>query len=186
MIVIFEGQDKAGKTTLIDALEKSLQEAGYTVHRRKFSGPMQSELDYLIPLLRDENDPMTIHIYDRGWVSEYVYATLLNRESTLKGEEGARAERIFSSIVDRGYGVKIIVAPLDIDELIPLRDYTDMPTDPYQELDLFTNYAVHWGWVIVPTEYNYYNLKWNCSWLLKRITQQYEALKRKTNEQNIR
>lgn len=151
MIIIFEGPEKAGKTTLINNLAAVLKSRGYLVSIRKFTGPMTSEDQYLQPLLQDREDPKTITIWDRGWVSEYVYSTFYNRQSTLTGNSN-RAEIVFTSIVNT-CGLKYVVLPHDIREIESRRDPSDLDISPLIEYVMFCDYAYRHKWPIITTDY---------------------------------
>lgn len=178
MIVIFEGPEKAGKTTTIAALAELLRSRRYMVRTRKFSGPMKSYAQYFMPLLEDQADPSVVSLWDRGWVSEYVYSTFFVRNSPLRDAPN-RTESLFTYIVDR-YGLKYMVLPADPAELYKRRTADDLPIDPGIEYKMFFEYAARFGWMIVETAYNPVNLADNARGVLidiERLAEKHERLK---------
>ena len=152
MILIFEGPEKSGKTTTIKAVETALIGRGRKVRIRKFTGPMTSEAQYLEPLLEDVRDPDTVVLWDRGWVSEYVYSSYFKRTSTLR-DNSRRAEDVFTSIVDK-YGLKYVLIPVDTRELERRHDdATDLDIPPSLECFMFMDYAETYGWTMVFNKY---------------------------------
>ena len=84
-IFVFDGPEKAGKSTLIDAFVKQAYPSGkFTLHRW---GPVAPDDRVYAPVLRDDlvvkRSPA---IWDRSWVSEHVYASLLGRDRRLRGD----------------------------------------------------------------------------------------------------
>lgn len=86
MLIILEGSDCAGKTTLADDLEKRLRHNDPDAEvMRLSSGPPQLHLldEYVVPLLGYQPGSGTHVIVDRLHWGEAVYPQIFDRESTL-------------------------------------------------------------------------------------------------------
>jgi nicotinamide riboside kinase len=77
MIVLIEGGEKAGKTTIANRLVLELNKQGWKTYYRHW-GPYDPE--YFASIVQKEADDTVIHVWDRGWISESVYARLLDRK----------------------------------------------------------------------------------------------------------
>jgi len=78
-VVIFEGPEAVGKTTLIE----SLQARWGPNNQFRGWGPRQSWLEYCQPLFDDiqacKQDPKLLIVWSRGWLSRAVYNELLSQ-----------------------------------------------------------------------------------------------------------
>lgn len=151
MIVVVEGPEKAGKTTFINALEQRLVGEGYQVERRKLKADDEDDRRYTPMLQEDVRKLDKVVIWDRGWVSEYVYATLLERP-----RRAARNPWLMEWIHSRAVrpnGALFTVIPENWDELYERRDSTDLPVDPRREAGLFIRHSLKYDWQIL--EHNY-------------------------------
>ena len=157
MIIIVEGPEKAGKTTFINALDDRLKFEGYKVERRKLGADKQDDSRYSPMLQTDVCKLDTVVIWDRGWVSEYVYATMLGRERRLAHNPWL-GEWIHSRAV-RPNGALFMVLPQDPAELEIRRDDTDLPVDPYLEYGLFLRHAADYDWQILAHSYTGHGLE---------------------------
>ena len=99
MIILLEGPDKAGKTTLAQNLMTSLVDTGKNVRLLR-RGPIQNDVftEYLRPL--DDligKSADTIYILDRWHVGELIYGPLLRDESQLTLAQAAYLEMVLQS-----------------------------------------------------------------------------------------
>lgn len=78
-LVIFEGPEAAGKTTLLEAL---IERWGPN-HKFRGWGPRESWLEYCQPLFEDlkscREDPTILIVWSRSWLSRAVYNNLLHQ-----------------------------------------------------------------------------------------------------------
>lgn len=76
MIIIVEGPDGAGKSTLIDKLMKSHPGSSY----KHFSNPKTDEEAYgywkVYAQAIEETDPNKVTVFDRSWYSDVVYGPI--------------------------------------------------------------------------------------------------------------
>ncbi len=151
MIVVVEGPEKAGKTTFINALEQRLVGEGYQVERRKLNADDEDDRRYSPMLQEDMCKLDKVVIWDRGWISEYVYATLLERPRRAAHNPWLM-EWIHSRAV-RPNGALFTVVPEDLDELYERRDSTDLPVDPWLEARLFIQHSIEYDWQILEHSY---------------------------------
>lgn len=145
MLVVFDGPEKAGKSTIISKAKQLF--AGTEVRPW---GPVESEQDYWPPLLADASKA-NFCIWDRGWASEHVYAKLLGRDRLL-GQDPWFGEWKFGRIAD-ATGVKIMIIPADYADAAKRRDDTDLPVDAYLECQAFKDYGVRFGYHVLYNEY---------------------------------
>jgi|GEM_PF-5052873 len=151
MIIVVEGPEKAGKTTFINALEQRLVGEGYQVERRKLNADDEDDRRYTPMLQEDVRKLDKVVIWDRGWVSEYVYATLLKRPRRAAYNPWLM-EWIHSRAV-RPNGALFTIMPKNLDELYKRRDSTDLPVDPWLEALLFIQHSVRYNWQILEHSY---------------------------------
>jgi len=149
-VIILEGPEKAGKTTLTEALEKSLVGLGAKVVIRKQSGRADPDDSiYMDQLAVDtsKNAHELVAIWDRGWPSEFVYGTLLKQNRRL-AKDPWLGEWLYGRMVQAN-GLRVMVTGPSGQVLVSLRDDTDLPVDPWQEKFLYENYAKMCGWFII-------------------------------------
>lgn len=151
MIVVVEGPEKAGKTTFINALEQRLIGEGYQVERRKLKADDEDDRRYTPMLQEDVRKLDKVVIWDRGWVSEYVYATLLERPRRAAYNPWLM-EWIHSRAV-RPNGALFTIIPEDFEQLYLRRDDTDLPVDPWLEAKLFIRHSIEYDWQILEHSY---------------------------------
>lgn len=108
MIIIVEGPDGAGKTTLINKLLTQYPHAK-TYH---FGAPAKGEdqlLRYALPMI---NSPDDMLIYDRSWYSEFVYGPVMRGVYELKEAHCRLLEALAKH--HGGSHVFYLTAPIDI------------------------------------------------------------------------
>lgn len=110
MIIIIEGCDGAGKTTLIESLTTQYPFAK-TFH---FGAPVAGEdqfLRYAKPIL--EADPLDVIIYDRSWYSEFVYGPVMRGKYEFLPEHSQILEKL---VMQHGGGF-VVYATASVDTL---------------------------------------------------------------------
>ena len=94
MIIIIEGNDGTGKTTLANDLAKTLH--GYKViHRTHLTDTPKSELAMIY---RDLLLKHTNIIFDRAWYSEMAYGPVFRGESCISIEDMHRLEELLHAL----------------------------------------------------------------------------------------
>ena len=101
-LIIVEGMDNTGKTTLINRLETLLKELGHSVNIVHLTAPPkdvpEDEIEsytrtYYDTIVNNITDPLTYNMYDfiildRAWYSEYVYGSIYrNRDKLIMAED---------------------------------------------------------------------------------------------------
>lgn len=139
-LVIFEGPEAAGKSTLIDLL---LDQWGHPYRFRAW-GPRTSWLEYCQPLFDDlqscREDPRLLVVWSRSWLSRAVYNNLL--------EQGRPVPRPIitelDSTVIREHGLLLLVSSPEnvllqrrLERLAQPGSKPDHPLDPGKELSEF-------------------------------------------------
>lgn len=89
-VIIVEGADKVGKSTVIQALKQQAEAAGLKVGLMKFSGPPPDDPDPSLTQRRKfedgighielHQDAFDLVVLDRSYVGEYVYAEISGRQ----------------------------------------------------------------------------------------------------------
>lgn len=129
MIIVLDGPEKVGKTTLAQALVNAYP--GKLVYRHwKTSWP--DELEYR---LADAFANGRHEVWDRTYISEMVYTELLGRPSfhpLFKPNMVAHLNSLFSN-----RNVHLWVLTGSTSRLRRLRDETDLPVDPEREQAMF-------------------------------------------------
>jgi hypothetical protein len=145
MIIVVDGPEKAGKSTLIEALAGELK-----ADVRRWGPVDPDDRVYLEPLKHDcWSDDWTI--WDRSWASEHVYSYLLRRNRRL-GCDPWMGEWLYGRAVST-VGIKIILLPNAWSELLSRRDETDLPVDPMLEWQAFSDYAARYNWILLANGY---------------------------------
>lgn len=152
-VIVIDGPEKSGKSTLIAALKESLERDYLQVTVRHWGQVKPDDRIYAAPLeadfgLSDNN----VVIWDRSWASEHVYGKLLGRQ-----RRGATNPWLLEWLHGRavhGNGLKVMVLPLDMTQNARRRDDTDLPVIPAQEYDAFLSYASLFGWDIYWNSYH--------------------------------
>lgn len=152
MIVIVDGPEAAGKTTLIRAVTEMVRtEQGHrfsTVKVRK-EGPTPSWTVYPCQLAQDYAKPSEFVVWDRSWCSEVVYNRLLGRGRDLNEAE---IEDLCSRFVAYSGGeMFMVLAPPEVLAARRLKraergQLDDLAVDPGAELLEFTEYAERHRW----------------------------------------
>lgn len=139
-LVIFEGPEAAGKSTLIETLEKRWGP------NRQFRGwgPRESWLEYCQPLFDDlkacKEDPNLLVVWSRSWLSRAVYNTLLNQGYIVPREVTKELDNII--IREKGL-LLLVVSPINVllrrrlERLNQEGSKPDHPLNPDKELSEF-------------------------------------------------
>lgn len=128
--IIFEGVDRCGKSTTVQALVRELQREGYQNQVRKYKPPVTVEETWhtfraYFNSLIDLASPDWL-IWDRGHVSEMVYGPLY-RGSNYTGSSGEYLSRwlqhwdrvAYGETYDGRQSVIVYLYPLDLSLLLP-------------------------------------------------------------------
>lgn len=147
MIIIVDGPEKVGKTTIIRTMKNILGDKVGWVRRW---GPVSPDDRAYTPFLQaDSASTDHIHIWDRSWASEHVYAKLLDRDRRLRVDPWL-GEWLHSRAVWAN-GMCVMVLPKNAEALAPRRTEDDLPVDPIAETYEFNSYATRFMWVKVFT-----------------------------------
>lgn len=144
-ILVFDGPEKSGKSTLIESVRERIEQHGRKVRVRRW-GPVDNDSVYARPLADDATwDGITI--WDRSWVSEHVYSLLLARGRRL-GENPWLGEWLYGRTI-QNVGLGFIVSGPESRILEERRDNTDLPVSPALEQWNFVSYANRFGWILL-------------------------------------
>jgi hypothetical protein len=139
-VIVVDGPEKAGKTTLIRAIDRHLD--GARVLLRAW-GPVKSDVEYLEPLKFAVSYP-GVAVWDRSWASEHVYGLLLDRVDHRLAGDPWLGEWLYGRAV-QACGLRVMVTT-DPALLRERRNATDLPVDPAIERFAFQQYADQHGW----------------------------------------
>lgn len=165
MIYIFDGPEKAGKTTLIKNLKKSIecQTPERKVHVVKWGKISPDDRVYSNPinqaLIQMTEDKNVDFIWDRSWASEAVYGYALGRDRRLS-DNWRLGEFLHSRPVSTN-GLLFMVLPVHKQSLVDRRDETDLPIDPHVEFNYFKTYAETFHWKILRNNYDIHSTNRN-------------------------
>lgn len=145
MIIVIDGPNKSGKTTLIEGVKSRLIADGKKVQVRHW-GPLKTDdREYTESLIADYASDEIV-IWDRSWVCEYVYGTMLGRDRRLVHSPWLGEFLHTRGVRQNGAGFIVMpaLAGLNIGKL----DKTDgeFSADPYKERELFNWYAQEFNW----------------------------------------
>lgn len=144
-ILIVDGPEKAGKSTIIDAVARRCQQLGFTVGVRRWGQVDPDDRVYSPCLQEDARRPANdLMVWDRSWASEHVYGKLLGRDRRLVDDPWL-GEWIHSRAVQT-VGMRVMLLGPSVGALRELRDDSDLPVNPAEERALFDLYARRFGW----------------------------------------
>jgi len=150
VILVIDGPEKAGKSTLIRSVSRQFAIPPLV---RQW-GPVTSYRVYS-PVLRADMEQPGLVIWDRSWASEWAYNKLLDRGRVIP-EEGL-FEYEFRAQAAGGMLVMVDTDVRYLDGRRVLRvlpGETDLPVSPEDEARTFRSYAIDHGWNIVSGEAN--------------------------------
>ena len=146
MIILIEGCEKAGKSTLAAKLAEYL---GGTI---RHWGPVSPDDRAYTPLLKQDCASRDWVIWDRAWPSEHVYAKLLHRDRRL-ARDSWLGEWLHGRALQTA-GLRVILSPRDPMRLVGMRDESDLPVDPLIEDNEFVNYGETYGYLMLKNDYS--------------------------------
>lgn len=146
MIIAIEGPEKAGKSTFVEALSKTI---GASV---RHWGPISpDDRVYKQKLIEDTASKEWV-IWDRCWPSEHIYGNLLGRNRRLSNDPWL-GEWLHGRALQTN-GIKAIVLPSNIEDLMSKRDTTDLPVPPILEAKSYAMYAQLYDWDVHINNYD--------------------------------
>ncbi len=112
MIIIVEGPDGAGKSTLIDQLLKSYPGSSY----KHFSNPKTDEEAFgywkVYAEAIEETDPTKVTVFDRSWYSDVVYGPIFRNRLEM---DAMHVKMLEALVLTRGGGhVIYCTAPVNV------------------------------------------------------------------------
>jgi hypothetical protein len=150
-LVILDGPEASGKSTIIDAL---MEEWGLNSRLRSW-GPRESWLEYCQPLFEDgkavKEDPHLLIVWSRSWLSRMVYNRLLNQGQSVPPRATSELDNI---VIASGGLLLLILSPPKV--LIDRRltrvaagEKKDHPLDPRMEHTQFDRCIRHRKWRVL-------------------------------------
>jgi hypothetical protein len=168
-VIVVDGPNKAGKSTLIENTRVALAALGFDVLVRHW-GPLQTDdREYAEPLAEDCNaDRVTI--WDRSWASEHVYGKLLGRQNRRLARDPWLGEFLHRRAVI-GNGQTFILAPRG-DQNVKRLDASDADYSfsPAAETRAFIEYALRFKWHGLLNDYTSESLATNTNRLVTAAT----------------
>jgi hypothetical protein len=153
-VIIIEGPEKAGKSTLAGLLRMALMRTHLhdsVIIRHQAGRADPDDRVYSKQLMDDTSAPPDelVVIWDRGWPSEYVYGNLLGQPRRL-AKDPWLGEWLHGRAVQAN-GLRVMLLGPGANELRRRRDDTDLPVDPQDEKTMYTRYGKRYGWTTLPT-----------------------------------
>ena len=154
-LLIVDGPEAAGKTTLITEIAKLIPEyteTKPTIRTRQW-GPVSDWSDYIHPLHLDlmSASQGAYILWDRSWAAEVVYNALLQRGRIIDPES---LSALLSVPLKRRNMRLIVLSSPDVlasrrAERVKNGEKPDLPVDPEEEINAFRDYGRKTGWVIM-------------------------------------
>lgn len=173
-ILVVDGPEKAGKTTLIHAVAQewcSRMGKGSEAWRKHW-GPVQTDVEYKAKLEQNvtELGPQKLIIWDRSWASESVYGLLLERPGRRLADDPWLGEWLYGRAV-QAIGLRVMLTA-DSWELAARRDETDLPVSPQVEAQAFIRHGSNYGWAYLKNTYTDANLQENARTIVNVLISQ--------------
>ena len=146
-VIVIDGPEKAGKTTLIRSLSSEFERMGVFCSRVHWGHIIPDDRAYTNKLIADCTNMNKISIWDRGWPSEYVYGKLTGRDHRMTHDPWI-GEWLHGRAVQVS-GLRVIFTGPHHSELSNLRDSSDMFVPPKLEQKLYIEYGKRFGWTII-------------------------------------
>jgi len=147
LLLVIDGPEKAGKTTLVSALADQILLGGHPTKIRKWGklddGRWTIDSVYAEALQVDSLYPGLV-IWDRSWASEAVYGRLLNRDRRLAADPW-----LGEWLYGRGVDLKVMVGGPHPSVMTSVHDAEDLPVEAAAEQSAFLEYAVRYGWTVI-------------------------------------
>ena len=158
MLLYVDGPEKAGKTHLL----ANVMEGFDYNHRRavKQNGrDSKNGMGYHSQAVNHWDSRSVVSGWDRGWVSEVVYGTLLNQQR-LFALDPHWCEWVYGRPLI-GRGGRFILLPDEGSSLVDRRDETDLDVSPFAEITEFRNHGLAYGYTILTNRYDIISLAEN-------------------------
>ena len=172
-VIVIDGPEKAGKTTLINELVRTYIEKGVQAERVHWGPITPDDRVYAEPLREQCQDLDKVWVWDRGWPSEYVYGHLLGRD-----RRGAKDPWLLEWLHGRAVqvnGVRAMLSGPSCADMRELRDDTDLDVSVNMEQGLYIKYALRHGWTLIKNEHTQENLQGSVQRIIDEV-----ASKRRT------
>lgn len=168
-VIIIEGCEKAGKSTLINELVQQLHgNVGCDAERVHWVGRAKPDDRIYSDLLREHSQDLSkVWIWDRGWPSEYVYGTLLGQDRRLALDPWL-GEWLHGRAV-QVTGVRVILRGPHFHTLEALRDSSDLNVSPREEQATYTSYGMRFGWRVLTNEHTQQGLDESINTILAEL-----------------
>lgn len=161
MIILIDGPEKAGKSTLAKVLAEQLHG---TIRRW---GPVDPDDRVYTPFLKEDSMSTRWFIWDRGWPSEHVYGKLLNRDRRLTSDPWL-GEWLHGRAVQTS-GVRVILLPTGAVDTGDLRDSSDLPVNPRAEFEAFMQYGKDFDYLMLTNYYTEDSVLSNAELIISRL-----------------
>ena len=148
-IIVIDGCEKVGKTTVIEKLIQKFKAANIEAERVHWTNKNMVPDDRAVtPLLIEHSGNLNkVWLWDRGWPSEYVYGRLLGRDHRMTLDPWI-GEWLHGRAVQAN-GLRVILTGPPPSILRSLRDATDLPVSAADEQSLFIEYGQRFGWEVI-------------------------------------
>lgn len=148
-VLLFEGPEKAGKSTVIAALAEHLHKhlKLKVVVRHQIGRAKPDDRVYADQLAVDTAADKYVAIWDRCYPSEYVYGTMLGQDRRLALDPWL-GEWLYGRAI-RANGAQFMVTGPAPSILAKSRTDDDLPVDPAEEQALYLAYALRFGWHVI-------------------------------------
>jgi hypothetical protein len=180
MLIVIDGPEKAGKTTVIAALEALAGKHGFwsftKVHHGKECAGDDGSV-YASNMLRLQHEveaARDLVVFDRAWPSEWVYGILMGRQSRIT-KSPFFVERMLGGTA-AAYGACGILLGPSTEALAALRTGDDHPVDPGEERAAYRAYAAQFNknWQAYENGHTFEQATLTAGDLLRRATLKFE------------
>jgi len=156
-VIVVDGPEASGKTTIIREIVKIANNELHTETVVREWGPVEGWYEYVIPFEDARKDEDRLHVWSRSWASEIVYNDLLMRGRHI---DELSIYHTFESHWMRSDALLVMVeAPVHVlerrrSERVAEGGKPDLPIAPGVEMAVFRKYGEANGWMFVSGNQN--------------------------------
>lgn len=165
MLILIEGMEKAGKSTLVAELGELLEPSRTDFfHTKRDSAHRKNGRGYLPHIITAIDSIHKVQIWDRAWISEAIYGRIFNEEREATNDVFYN-EWVYGRLT-MGRGARVILFPEVVEDAEKRRTESDVKIAAKIEAEMFLKYGKKWGYNFMNNDYTERTLEFNSKAIL--------------------